>query len=249
MRARKQLAPVLSRLQRAARMPLRHLGLRVGVSASYLSRVLAGQRFPSWEVTERLGRALGADVCTLRRIWEDEDRYLTVEKLHRKSRASTSLGKATPGADLASALSALHQRCGTPTARAIAIVLDHALTPEQISAALNGHTAARLAIHRTARASPSGRPRDLLPAVAGQCHPGRVDLVNRGAFAPPARPRAGRHPRQPTHRHLRHLRSHPQRTTSRPHTYLTTARTCRQETWKGPGHGVLDAVRQTARTA
>lgn len=119
-------------------MPLRHLGLRVGVSASYLSRVLAGQRFPSWEVTERLGRALGADVCTLRRIWEDEDRYLTVEKLHRKSRASTSLGKATPGADLASALSALHQRCGTPTARAIAIVLDHALTPEQISAALNG---------------------------------------------------------------------------------------------------------------
>ncbi|MEU5836392.1 helix-turn-helix transcriptional regulator [Streptomyces diacarni] len=137
-RARSQLAPILSRLQRAAHLPLRQLGHRTRVSASYLSRVLTGERFPSWDLTERLGHALGADVCTLRQIWDDEHRRLTTEKLRAAAQAAHTSGSPASHTDLPTALRALARRCGSPTPREVAVVAHNALPPEHITAALAG---------------------------------------------------------------------------------------------------------------
>ncbi|MHB6912741.1 helix-turn-helix domain-containing protein [Streptomyces sp. DB-54] len=60
----------LSLMQRHAAMPLRKLGQKIGVSASYLSRVLAGTRFPSRHVTYRLAQECGADVDEIMALWE-----------------------------------------------------------------------------------------------------------------------------------------------------------------------------------
>ncbi|MBO8189249.1 helix-turn-helix domain-containing protein [Streptomyces spirodelae] len=136
--ARSQLAPILSRLQRDARIPLRQLGERTRVSASYLSRILAGERFPSWELTERLGRTLGVDLCTLRQIWDAEHRRMTTHKLRRTASTSPSSGHPTPHTDLTTALRALIQRCGSPTLTSIATVIGHTLTPAQLAATLAG---------------------------------------------------------------------------------------------------------------
>ncbi|MFH9424577.1 helix-turn-helix domain-containing protein [Streptomyces sp. NPDC017529] len=54
-----QLAPVLSKLQRAFRPSLRSLGDVTRLSPSYLSRIMSGERFPSWDATARLARACG----------------------------------------------------------------------------------------------------------------------------------------------------------------------------------------------
>ncbi|MGA5114789.1 helix-turn-helix domain-containing protein [Streptomyces pseudogriseolus] len=72
LRATNQLSPILSRLQIASGIPLRQLGLRVQVSASYLSRVLSGEKFPTWELTEKIALVLGADTDAVRKVWQDE---------------------------------------------------------------------------------------------------------------------------------------------------------------------------------
>ncbi|MFL0395114.1 helix-turn-helix domain-containing protein [Streptomyces albus] len=136
--ARSQLAPILSRLQRQAGIPVRQLGERVSVSPSYLSRLLSGERFPSWRLTELLGRALGADLCILRHIWEDEHRRLTADRLRTAASTSPSSGRPRPHTDLASALRALVRRCGSPSPQSISIVIDHALSQSQLDAALAG---------------------------------------------------------------------------------------------------------------
>ncbi|GAB2591071.1 hypothetical protein GCM10027168_25460 [Streptomyces capparidis] len=63
------LAPVLAQLHRRSGLSLRTVGQRAGVSPSHLSRILAGHSLPSWEVTERLAHAYGADLEVLHRVW------------------------------------------------------------------------------------------------------------------------------------------------------------------------------------
>ncbi|WP_328917457.1 MULTISPECIES: helix-turn-helix transcriptional regulator [unclassified Streptomyces] len=71
-RHRSRLAPVLARLHRASQMPLRALAARLGISPSYASQILSGERFPNWWLTEELAKACGADPLVLRKVWEDE---------------------------------------------------------------------------------------------------------------------------------------------------------------------------------
>ncbi|MEU3291609.1 helix-turn-helix transcriptional regulator [Streptomyces longwoodensis] len=63
-------------LETASGITLRQLGLRVQVSAGYISRVLSGERFPAWDLTEKIALTLGADIDALRKVWQDErDRH------------------------------------------------------------------------------------------------------------------------------------------------------------------------------
>ncbi|WP_219822252.1 helix-turn-helix domain-containing protein [Streptomyces sp. Ru73] len=96
------LATVLSSLQRASDHTLRTLGEVTGLSASFLSRIMSGQRFPTWWATALTTRACacGADPEVLRRVWEDAGA--------RRER------KDDPHA-LLSALRHLHQRAGSPS--------------------------------------------------------------------------------------------------------------------------------------
>jgi transcriptional regulator with XRE-family HTH domain len=69
-----QLASALSFLQRRSEEPLKDTAARIGVSPSYVSRMLSGQRRPSWPVIERFARTYAADMAELRDLWEAAQR-------------------------------------------------------------------------------------------------------------------------------------------------------------------------------
>ncbi|WP_274917576.1 helix-turn-helix domain-containing protein [Streptomyces sp. WZ-12] len=64
------LASALSHLQRAGDKTLRALADEARVSASYVSRILSGERSPSWKVTRRMALACGGDPEAMRPLWD-----------------------------------------------------------------------------------------------------------------------------------------------------------------------------------
>jgi hypothetical protein len=70
--ARCQLGTVLTQVRRCSRIPVEELSARIGLSPSQVFRILSGEQFPGWHVTERIARVCGADSSVLRRVWEDE---------------------------------------------------------------------------------------------------------------------------------------------------------------------------------
>ncbi|MFE6743854.1 helix-turn-helix domain-containing protein [Streptomyces tubercidicus] len=67
--ARDALARALSHLHRSSGLPVRTLGFRSGVSASYVYRVMAGERNPTWETVQGLARACECDPGDLLDLW------------------------------------------------------------------------------------------------------------------------------------------------------------------------------------
>ncbi|MFE0418372.1 helix-turn-helix domain-containing protein [Streptomyces tendae] len=121
------LATVLSSLQRASGLSLRALASRSDLSASFLSRLMTGERFPSWKNVAAIARACGADPDVLRKVWE----------------ASAARRDSTPRpVSLATALRYLHQRAGSPTPWAIAITSGNTLDQDHVTALLTGTTTA-----------------------------------------------------------------------------------------------------------
>lgn len=132
-RSRSHLAPVLARLQRASRLSLRALAARLDVSPSQMSRVLSGERFPSWYLTERFARACGADPLVLRKVWE-------AEKLREERPPDPSADTGEPPDErLRTALRTLHVKAGRPTAEVLAEASRHTLGPGDVSAVLAGN--------------------------------------------------------------------------------------------------------------
>ncbi|MEU1596044.1 helix-turn-helix transcriptional regulator [Streptomyces sp. NPDC005708] len=123
--AYRDLATVLSSLQRASGLSLRALASRSKVSPSYLSRLMSGERFPAWKYVAAIARACGADPEVLRKVWE----------------ASNARRDSQPRpASLASALRFLHLRAGSPTPWAIAITSGQQLGEDYIVNLLDGTT-------------------------------------------------------------------------------------------------------------
>ncbi|MFC7895427.1 helix-turn-helix domain-containing protein [Streptomyces sp. NPDC057381] len=117
------LATVRSSLQRASGLSLRALAARSNLSASFLSRLMIGERFPSWKNVAAIARACGAAPDVLRQVWE----------------ASAARRDSPPRpASLAAALRFLHQRAGSPAPWAIAITSGHTLDQNHITALLAG---------------------------------------------------------------------------------------------------------------
>uniref|UniRef100_UPI003F4982FC helix-turn-helix domain-containing protein n=1 Tax=Streptomyces chartreusis TaxID=1969 RepID=UPI003F4982FC len=63
------LTRALSHLQRLSGKPLRELADDSGVSASYVSRVLSGERCPSWKVARLLTLACAGDPAEIQPLW------------------------------------------------------------------------------------------------------------------------------------------------------------------------------------
>ncbi|MEW2577684.1 helix-turn-helix domain-containing protein [Streptomyces syringium] len=134
-----RLAPVLSMLARASKMPLQQISIRAGCSASYLSRILSGERTPSWPLAERFALACQADPAVLRQLWESE-------QLRSKTTTTAPIVAPAdlPGDDdrvwgatrLKSALHTLHVRAGQPTDYDIAVASRWRLNPDQVRALL-----------------------------------------------------------------------------------------------------------------
>lgn len=67
---RDQLAGTVSHLQRRSGRTMREIADYALISPSYLSKIAAGTRRPSWPVTERLAEAYQIDPRDLRPLWE-----------------------------------------------------------------------------------------------------------------------------------------------------------------------------------
>lgn len=65
-----KFASALSQLHRTSGKTVRAIAQESGVSSSYVSRVLAGERRPSWNVAEQLATACNGNPAEIRALWE-----------------------------------------------------------------------------------------------------------------------------------------------------------------------------------
>jgi transcriptional regulator with XRE-family HTH domain len=112
-----RLAPILSMLIRTAQLTNKEVSNRIGCSSSYLSRILSGERVPTWALTRKFAQTCGADPEVLRTVWESE-------KLSEKNRepAVTPNEPPMPAAEkLRTAVHTLHLRAGRPAPSDVAV--------------------------------------------------------------------------------------------------------------------------------
>ncbi|MEU8764697.1 helix-turn-helix transcriptional regulator [Streptomyces sp. NPDC048659] len=130
-----RLAPILSMLLRTAQLPNKEVSQRIGCSASYLSRILSGDRVPTWTLTQKFAQVCGADPSVLRKVWESQ-------KLSEKDRDATVTQHGTtrmPAAQrLRTAVETLHTKAGRPAAQHLAVASRWTLDTADIAALLEG---------------------------------------------------------------------------------------------------------------
>ncbi|MFJ8856352.1 multiprotein-bridging factor 1 family protein [Streptomyces sp. NPDC102437] len=112
-------ASALSHLHRKSGKTNKRLGNDVGVDPSYISRVISGERIPSWKVTRKLAHALAADDKELRPLWNAARGYNVADR-----------------ATFHAALRGLHLAAAHPTIDALQSKTS--LPPNQITAVLTG---------------------------------------------------------------------------------------------------------------
>ncbi|MGI5372626.1 helix-turn-helix domain-containing protein [Streptomyces iakyrus] len=66
-----KLAAALSHLHRVSELTIREVADRTGLSASYVSRILSGERVPAWPVVETLATLFSGDADDLAVLWEN----------------------------------------------------------------------------------------------------------------------------------------------------------------------------------
>lgn len=122
-----RFARALSHLQRVGGRPLRVVGEEAGVSASYVSRALSGERLPSWPVARRLVLACSGDPAELLPLWEAaRGRDRTVPRTPPDAGA------------LHAALRGLHLAAARPDPAAVCRSASGRLTPPDIDLLLHG---------------------------------------------------------------------------------------------------------------
>lgn len=130
-----RLAPVLSMLLRSAQLTNKDVSARIGCSASYLSRILNGERLPTWPLTQRFARVCGADPDVLRKVWETErlsDKARDPEPPQERDHLQPATVR------LRAALHTLHTKAGRPIPYDIVVASHWTLEVPQIAALLEG---------------------------------------------------------------------------------------------------------------
>lgn len=128
-----RLAPVLSMLVRTSKQMNKEVSTKMGISASCLSRILSGERVPTWSLTQNFARACGADPDVLRTVRESE-------KLNEKPSARTPLeGPPLPAAlRLHQAIRTFHHRAGRPASQDIALASHWTLSVTDVASVIEG---------------------------------------------------------------------------------------------------------------
>ncbi|GAA1273465.1 hypothetical protein GCM10009665_71510 [Kitasatospora nipponensis] len=137
--SRNKLASVLSQAVRASNLSQREIARKSECSPSYLSRILSGDRIPTWRWTESVARACGTDPALLRGLWESERlRQYGTPRTAARTSPPTRLCPPEAFHALVTALCTLHVRCGAPSARDIAAASRNQLAPDQVESLLSG---------------------------------------------------------------------------------------------------------------
>lgn len=131
-----RLAPILSMLIRTAQLTNKEVSRRIGCSASYLSRILSGERVPTWELTRKFAHACGADPDVLRTVWESEKLSCRTPWPHSDPDPGTP---PLPAAErLRAAIHTLHVRAGRPAPSDIAVASRWLFTAGTVASLLEG---------------------------------------------------------------------------------------------------------------
>ena len=123
-----RFAGALSHLQRTSGKSLRVLGQECGISASYVSRVLSGERCPTWPVACRLISACAGDPTELHTLWEAARGYVT------------TVGAQPTAHALRAALRGLHLAAARPRAETVSRLTGHRLDAADVEGLLHGAT-------------------------------------------------------------------------------------------------------------
>ncbi|WP_059011122.1 helix-turn-helix domain-containing protein [Streptomyces specialis] len=142
------LARALTTLQRSSGRTLRELGRLAGVSPSYISRVLAGKRRPSWRLAQCLAETCDGDPAEILPLWK----------------AARGLSARPAGPDtLHAALRGLHLAAQRPAPELIRTASHGLLSTDDINALLTGRRTADWAtVDRLVHAL-GGQPEAFLP--------------------------------------------------------------------------------------
>ncbi|MER7671314.1 helix-turn-helix transcriptional regulator [Kitasatospora sp. NPDC096128] len=128
-----KLASALSFLHRRSRRSSRELAADAGVSPSFVSRVFAGERIPSWQVAGALVRAAGGEPADVRPLWDAAHGILP----ERPFVATPQVEAEFVGA-FSSALRGLHLAAFAPDALAISDKSRGRVNPEAAAGLLTG---------------------------------------------------------------------------------------------------------------
>ncbi|WP_306316862.1 MULTISPECIES: helix-turn-helix domain-containing protein [unclassified Streptomyces] len=129
-RAGMLLAAALSYLHRRSGLTVKDAAAQTGrgLSAPYVSRILSGERLPSWRVTEALVTVCGGDPREVTMLWEHAQgmappvRHPLPDAVHR----------------LHAALRGLHLAAACPTSERVCEAGGTPLTPDDVTAVLQG---------------------------------------------------------------------------------------------------------------
>ncbi|MEU7183211.1 MULTISPECIES: helix-turn-helix domain-containing protein [Streptomyces] len=144
--ARRLLADALYFLHQQSGLALRDVAVAVGVSPSYISRILSGDRLPAWHQAEAMAAKYKAEAAILRNLWETSQ-ALTPLPRPPLQRATERVAFALQGLHTAAGRPVpddVHDRCaGVLSPKTIEMVLAGRCVPDwpEVSAlvtALNG---------------------------------------------------------------------------------------------------------------
>lgn len=127
-RAARLLADALSFLHEASGLALRDVAVSLGMSSSYVSRILSGDRLPGWSVMQDMMACFGADAAILRHLWETSHGI-----------APSTRRPVTQAADrVFHALQGLYTAAGRPTPADVHRDCSGALSPSMVERVLDG---------------------------------------------------------------------------------------------------------------
>ncbi|MFD7589267.1 helix-turn-helix domain-containing protein [Kitasatospora sp. NPDC059811] len=146
------LAAALTALQERSRVSPQAAAELAGCSPSYVSRILAGDRVPTWPVLQTLARAFGGVPEELRLLWE------VAQGAERPGRVSVA-GAAD---QMLRAIRGLHLAAGQPDAEAVC-ALARGVSAELVRSVLAGETVPDWPVVSQLAAALGGHPGDLRP--------------------------------------------------------------------------------------
>ncbi|MEU6987380.1 helix-turn-helix transcriptional regulator [Streptomyces sp. NPDC046324] len=158
------LSKALSQLQRETGLTFTTLGDAAGVSRSYVSRVLTGERTPSWKVTRLIVEACGADPDELRPLWDAARGYRVAQP-----------------SSLHAALRGMHLAAGHVDTAELCARTGNTLTGEEVTGLLHGTRTADWPTVSTLVAALRGQPDTIRPLWQAAAAPaGGLSLSDRG---------------------------------------------------------------------
>ncbi|MBC3844641.1 helix-turn-helix domain-containing protein [Streptacidiphilus sp. 4-A2] len=140
----------MSHLHQTSGKAVKTLAQETGVSSSYISRLLTGERLPTWNMAEQLTTSCGGDPAEIRPLWE--------AARGMRPRLLTDAA----AAELQATVRGLHLAAQRPSPARVCAMSPQTVVPEDVTALLYGNTPDWPVVNAIVDAL-RGRPEDIRP--------------------------------------------------------------------------------------